>query len=161
MVPAEFMKRYYRNQYSGAVMKQVSPAVWTLAAIVTFPMFRNRGYCSQVMRQLCADADRERVTILAMPEPISGDGLTKQQIIDFNIRHGFEHVSPKYMKRVPNKLRARATAQNLGRSSAAKGMLLATGNRQPAIAKCDFYPLTPQYKGFPSWPGLTSRMDQS
>jgi len=100
MVSAEFMKRYYRNQYSGAVMKQVSPAVWTLAAIVTFPGYRNRGYCSRLMRQICADADRERIIILAKPMPDPG-GLTKQQIADFNIRHGFEHIGPKWMKRVP------------------------------------------------------------
>lgn len=84
----------------------VSPNGWLITRIHTTPGSRHRGQASKLLKIICAEADREGVTLWLEAEP-SNDSrtdppLTMYQLLAFYRRHGFSSPDinrPEVMRR--------------------------------------------------------------
>ncbi|AEW94080.1 hypothetical protein SCATT_17090 [Streptantibioticus cattleyicolor NRRL 8057 = DSM 46488] len=63
-----------------------------MTEVVTLPRFRGRGWASELLREVCSEADREGVELVLKVETSPG-GLTEAELLAWYQRHGFTPVS--------------------------------------------------------------------
>ena len=56
---------------------------------------RRKGYADELLRQVCAEADKERIILALWPEPFGGGEMTREQLVAWYARHGFEAIQPE------------------------------------------------------------------
>ena len=59
--------------------------------------YRMAGLGSKILREICKDADRQRVNLVV--EPVASGGLTQKSLTDWYERHGFVWVENGVMYR--------------------------------------------------------------
>lgn len=88
-----FMQSSYYNVAEGASINLMGTLPyhenWYLVTGVSVQFrFRGRGAASRLLKQVCADADREGVTLLLSIQP-DGTGLGYEELRAFYARNGF------------------------------------------------------------------------
>jgi predicted GNAT family acetyltransferase len=84
------MKDTYANVEQGAVIHLMDAGDhgYIITSVGVQRSMRGQGAASQLLKRVCADADREGVTLLLAVEP-DGTGLGRNELIAFYGRHGF------------------------------------------------------------------------
>jgi GNAT superfamily N-acetyltransferase len=86
----------------------MSPDGWLISSMRTMPRSRGKGLASAVLKWVCADADREGVTLYLQAEAEPWDnrmhpGLDQASLVAFYERRGFRQIEgqsdPTYMRR--------------------------------------------------------------
>lgn len=63
--------------------------------------FRGQGHGSTLLKQILADADREKVTLLLEPVATGRNGLAQRDLIKWYKRYGFKTYDAFYLVRPP------------------------------------------------------------
>jgi len=83
-----------------------SPEVW-IHRVSVLPKHRRKGIGTRLLKECCADADKEGITLLLSVEPdYSDNGMTFPQLVEWYEKHGFRSVRKPYgiMRREPIKV---------------------------------------------------------
>lgn len=92
------MKHYYAIRDNDEVVSSadlteysVGKNGWVITRIETHPAKLFRGYGTQLLQQISADADSEGATIWIEPIPISHNALNTNELTDWYLKRGFSY----------------------------------------------------------------------
>jgi GNAT superfamily N-acetyltransferase len=89
--------------YCTAVPPNMRGGIREITNIYTLESKRGQGDASRLLKEVCDEADKERMVLVIMPEPFD-KGLNELELIQWYARHGFIAIqnNPTLMARQAN-----------------------------------------------------------
>lgn len=105
------LKSAYKNEHASCevvanpdIPAEMQDGVREIARVWTDAEHRKQGYATELMKQVCEDADVDRKVLILTPRPYdSGAGISKDKLIEWYKRFGFvvTQKTPVLMARAP------------------------------------------------------------
>lgn len=89
--------------YSMAIPAHMRGGIREITNVYTSEAKRGHGDASKLLKQVCDEADKERIVLMLIPKPFD-DGLDELRLMAWYSRHGFMAIQdkPMLMARQPN-----------------------------------------------------------
>jgi len=92
------MRECYVHTISATIidLMQLTTGEWYISRINTPYLHREEGYASRLLKEVCAEADQEGVTLVLTP--VSTGAMSYKALVKWYIRVGFEEIAADDIK---------------------------------------------------------------
>jgi len=102
------MKQAYTHETGLAhcYLEHTQDRYWYLSSLSVHNLYLGKGYGKSLMKDVLADADRERAVIYLEVRADDGNGLSQEELVKWYLRLGFENCAQlsrglPYLQRFP------------------------------------------------------------